>query len=87
MKFRLGDEGTLDTVIVCGECGAELRYNYDDGPRDEQDDEDRRAELRISHPIASEQAIELLLGEQLYDEFVAWAIEDAEDSHICGEDE
>jgi len=26
--FRLGDDGTLDTVIVCRHCGEELRYNF-----------------------------------------------------------
>ena len=27
--FHLGDDGTLDTVIVCDHCGAELRYNFE----------------------------------------------------------
>ena len=27
--MRLGDDGTLDTVLVCSECGQETRYNYD----------------------------------------------------------
>lgn len=27
--FRVGDDGTLDTVIVCNRCGEEMRYNYD----------------------------------------------------------
>lgn len=25
----LGDDGTMDTVVRCTECGAELRYNFD----------------------------------------------------------
>jgi hypothetical protein len=29
MSMRLGDDGTMDTVIVCSECGTELRYNFD----------------------------------------------------------
>ena len=29
MPFYLGDDGTLDTVIVCSECGKELRYTFD----------------------------------------------------------
>jgi len=29
MAMLLGDDGTLDTVIVCSECGAEMRYNFD----------------------------------------------------------
>lgn len=31
MAMLLGDDGTLDTVIVCSECGEEMRYNFDDG--------------------------------------------------------
>lgn len=27
--MQLSDDGTLDTVIRCSECGAELRYNFD----------------------------------------------------------
>jgi RNase P subunit RPR2 len=29
--FELADNGTLDTVVACSECGQELRYNWDDG--------------------------------------------------------
>ena len=29
MAMLLGDDGTLDTVIVCSECGAEMRFNYE----------------------------------------------------------
>ena len=28
-RARLKDDGTLDTVIACPECGLEVRYNYD----------------------------------------------------------
>jgi hypothetical protein len=36
MSFYLGDDGTLDTVIVCSECNRELRYNFvNDGDSDE----------------------------------------------------
>lgn len=63
MAFRLGDDGTFDTVLVCEDCGAELRYNYDGGDIDAE----------TSAPS--------------YDAFVERAIEDANDSHICGDDE
>ncbi len=56
--FSLADDGTMDTVISCDDCGAELRYNFDPGP-DEAD------------------------GEEAYDAFVAWCIEDAESEHEC----
>lgn len=26
--FSIGDDGTLDTVVVCDSCGEELRYNF-----------------------------------------------------------
>lgn len=25
----LGDDGTMDTVVYCADCGQEGRYNYD----------------------------------------------------------
>jgi hypothetical protein len=28
-RMHVGDDGTLDTVIVC-QCGAEFRYNADE---------------------------------------------------------
>lgn len=28
-RIRFGDDGTFDTVLVCNDCGAEARYNYD----------------------------------------------------------
>lgn len=28
-RFDLTDDGTMDTVVACSECGVELRYNYD----------------------------------------------------------
>lgn len=28
-KGRLGDDGTMDTVITCADCGYEERYTYD----------------------------------------------------------
>ena len=29
MPFTLGDDGTMDTVTVCNECGQEERFNFD----------------------------------------------------------
>lgn len=29
MSFHLTDDGTLDTVVRCSECGHEDRYTYD----------------------------------------------------------
>lgn len=36
--IRLSDDGTMDTVLVCDECGQEMRYNYDpSGPSDPEE--------------------------------------------------
>ena len=37
-KFSLADDGTLDTVVACDDCGEEVRYYTD------LDDEDCEAE-------------------------------------------
>ena len=31
MAIELTDDGTLDTVLRCSDCGEEMRYNYDAG--------------------------------------------------------
>jgi hypothetical protein len=49
--IHLSDDGTLDTVFRCDQCGEEIRYTFD--------------------------------GEGSYDDFVAWAIQDAEEEHAC----
>lgn len=43
MTFRLGDDGTLDTVVVCEDCGHEDRYTFaatDPGPNDNRTDDE-----------------------------------------------
>lgn len=32
MAGRLTDDGTLDTVISCPECGDKMRFNFDPDP-------------------------------------------------------
>jgi hypothetical protein len=59
----LGDDGTMDTVLCCTKCGAELRYNFEGTPVEEP-----------AEDLA-------------YDEFVAWAIDDATSEHTCDETE
>ena len=66
MAMLLGDDGTLDTVIVCSECGAEMRFNFDGGHEDTWDGE-----------------TDLDAQERAYDEFVAWAKEQAAEDHEC----
>lgn len=35
-RFELTDDGTLDTVLLCNQCGEQLRYTFggvdEDGP-------------------------------------------------------
>lgn len=32
MGFTVVDDGTLDTVLMCQECGQEVRYTYAEPP-------------------------------------------------------
>ena len=38
MSILLGDDGTLDTVVFCSECGREYRGNFDPAMPDTIDD-------------------------------------------------
>ena len=38
MAILLGDDGTLDTVVICSECGREYRGNFDPAMSDTIDD-------------------------------------------------
>lgn len=74
--IELTDDGTLDTVLRCSECGEEFRYNYDPCGTEE-----RAEELR------TEGLSEDSINEALYDEFVEWAIDDAMGDHECPSNE
>lgn len=39
-KFELSDDGTMDTVVRCTECGQEDRYNFEPGPDADEDADD-----------------------------------------------
>lgn len=77
-RIRLGDDGTLDTVVVCRECGKEARYNFDGTG----DDEDCAPLCASRVPFG-----ECTCGraERAYDAFVTWAIEDFDSEHECGD--
>lgn len=36
MAILLGDDGTMDTVVYCSECGREYRGNCDGGDGDDE---------------------------------------------------
>ncbi len=53
MAIELTDDGTLDTVLRCSECGKEMRYNYDPcGPDTEPADDDQQAEANYDAFVA-----------------------------------
>jgi hypothetical protein len=73
MAIELTDDGTLDTVLRCTDCGAELRYNYD-GP----------SEIEAGNVDDAMSA--LAAADAEYDAFVEWAIDDATAEHACTSD-
>lgn len=70
MAHSLTDDGTMDTVIKCDECGHETRFNYD-GPGDGLADG--------GTPYTDAEC------EQMYDEYVAECIAecDADGCAMC----
>ena len=43
MAILLGDDGTLDTVVYCDECGEEARYHCELGPGEDAPEDDEKA--------------------------------------------
>lgn len=43
MAIILTDDGTMDTVLCCTECGEEMRYNYQSGCDDDPELTDEQA--------------------------------------------
>jgi hypothetical protein len=85
MAIELTDDGTMDTVLRCSECGEEFRFNYDCGSDD--DDDDRIAATIDANPgISTERATELV-DEIMYDEFIDQCIAETEAEHECSRDD
>jgi hypothetical protein len=84
MAIELTDDGTLDTVLRCSDCGEEMRYNYDPCGTDERAKE-IAADLPDYPPLTDKQK-EDSVNETLYNEFIEWAIEDATADHECPND-
>lgn len=70
MGFSLGDDGTLDTVIVCDDCSQEFRYNAQSMPE---------------HYTSCKAGVNDDAPCTCYETFVAWAKEDASESHDCSQ--
>lgn len=70
MHIELTDDGTMDTVLYCSECGEERRYTYAGSTDVEESSVDA--------------AIEALADlDTQYATFVEWAIKDATGDHEC----
>lgn len=60
MNIVLTDDGTLDTVLRCTECGEEFRFNYqsddtaEDGESYDEYVQDRIDEIEAEHECPSE---------------------------------
>lgn len=83
MAIELTDDGTLDTVLCCTDCGEEMRYNYMPGPDEDEHRDLLCFVLREKHPKASKAKIEQMADEALYQQYVDSCIEDAESEHEC----
>ena len=75
MAIELTDDGTLDTILRCSECGEEMRYNYDG-----------RVDLVPEGDMNTCEHGNVDGCEACYDAFVEWAIEDATNDHECPAD-
>lgn len=70
MAIVLSDDGTMDTVLRCTECGEEFRFNFDPGPYDDGD--------ACAHGLQADAGCE-----DCYNEWIDSCIEDAEADHEC----
>lgn len=87
MAGQLSDDGTMDTVIRCSECGREQRYNYDSSARDMQDNADRIEEFANRYPADNIMRLQERVDEQCYNEWVDQCIADFDESHECEGDD
>lgn len=74
MAIELTDDGTLDTVLRCSDCGEEFRFNYASGHESADDD-------TCSHGKAPADGCE-----DCYDEWITDCISEIEEEHDCAID-
>ncbi len=67
-RIQLSDDGTMDTVIRCTECGQEYRFNYDGGMDNGTDE---------NQPQREQDALDA------YDAWVDDCIAGIEAEHVC----
>jgi hypothetical protein len=92
--ITLTDDGTMDTVLRCSECGEEFRFMFDgeDGRDIAYEQEESGGYWHIiidGKPVkgsyTSESAAEEAMNERRYDEWVAECMEEVDGDHICHE--
>lgn len=82
MAIELTDDGTMDTVLRCSECGEEMRYNYDPCGTEERAAE-LTEEIARTNPHWKPNQVSAMVDRNLYEDFIDWAIEDATADHEC----
>lgn len=86
MAIELTDDGTMDTVLRCSECGEEMRYNYDPSGTEERAAE-LTEEIARTNPHWKPNQVSAMVDRNLYEDFIDWAIEDATADHECAADD
>jgi hypothetical protein len=70
--FTFNDDGTVDIVVICSECGEELQYTYQPPEPEEV------PPLVLGGPGENMADDEIQMQ---FDEFVRWATRDASERH------
>lgn len=85
MAITLSDDGTLDTVLRCDECGEEFRFNWDGC----EPDEDRITQIMEGTSAYSRALAEEADANEQYQSWVEDCIAEVESEHEChtGDDE
>lgn len=86
MSFSLTDDGTMDTVVRCDECGEEVRFNYDSSAYPEEDYSADVDAIMADDPSLTRAQAEDILNERRYDAFIDECCEEAAEDHECPND-
>jgi hypothetical protein len=82
MSILLSDDGTLDTVFTCSECGEEFRFSYACEQADEPEDDDHRIAALMAEGYTHSAAVDRVNVDN-YDAWVQDCIEQLNDEHEC----
>lgn len=84
MAIELTDDGTMDTVLRCSECGEEFRFNYD--PAEPITVHCQSHDSHIPGCVECEQVAEQDCADG-YEAFIEECIEEIESEHECQSDD